>query len=106
MWVAGYRPGAEQALAKPMTLDGQPLHPAKVRLLGQGEGRARLSVVIHEGKNRQIRRMCAQCGLTVVRLKRIREGGLALDRTLRPGQWRPLTETEQKQLVRETFLQE
>ena len=87
-------------------LDGQPLHPAKVRLLGQGEGRARLSVVIHEGKNRQIRRMCAQCGLTVVRLKRIREGGLALDRTLRPGQWRPLTETEQKQLVRETFLQE
>ena len=62
--------------------------------------------MIHEGKNRQIRRMCAQCGLTVVRLKRIREGGLALDRALRPGQWRPLTETEQKQLVRETFLQE
>ena len=106
VWVTGYRPGAEEALARPMTLDGQPLHPAKVRLLGQGEGRARLSVVIHEGKNRQIRRMCAQCGLTVVRLKRIREGGLALDRTLRPGQWRPLTETEQKQLVRETFLQE
>lgn len=106
VWVTGYRPGAEQALARPMTLDGQPLHPAKVRLLGQGEGRARLSVVIHEGKNRQIRRMCAQCGLTVVRLKRIREGGLALDRALRPGQWRPLTETEQKQLVRETFLQE
>ena len=85
---------------------GRPLCPAKVRLLGQGEGKARLSVVIHEGKNRQIRRMCAQCGLAVVRLKRIREGGLALDRTLRPGQWRPLTETEQKQLVRETFLQE
>ena len=106
VWVTGYRPGAEQALARPMTLDGQPLHPAKVRLLGQGEGRARLSVVIHEGKNRQIRRMCGQCGLTVVRLKRIREGGLALDRALRPGQWRPLTETEQKQLVRETFLQE
>lgn len=106
VWVTGYRPGAEQALARPMTLDGQPLCPAKVRLLGQGEGKARLSVVIHEGKNRQIRRMCAQCGLAVVRLKRIREGGLALDRTLRPGQWRPLTETEQKQLVRETFLQE
>lgn len=106
VWVTGYRPGAEQALARPMTLDGQPLCPAKVRLLGQGEGKARLSVVIHEGKNRQIRRMCAQCGLAVVRLKRIREGGLALDRTLRPGQWRPLTETEQRQLVRETFLQE
>ena len=64
-------------------------------------------MVIHEGKNRQIRRMCAQCGLTVVSSSsRIREGGLALDRALRPGQWRPLTETEQRQLVRETFLQE
>ena len=106
VWVTGFRPGAEGALARPMTLDGQPLRPAKVRLVRQGAGRALLSVVIHEGKNRQIRRMCAQCGLAVTRLKRVREGSLRLDRALAPGQWRPLTEGEVSRLRRETFLQE
>ena len=38
--------------------------------------------------------MCAQAGLRVLRLKRVREGALALDRSLKPGQWRPLTEAE------------
>ena len=37
-----------------------------------------LAVTIHEGKNRQVRRMCAQCGLTVKRLRRVREGALEL----------------------------
>ena len=45
--------------------------------------------------------MCAQAGLTVLRLKRIREGELFLDRTLRPGQWRPLTQAELLLLTRE-----
>lgn len=53
-----------------------------------------MSVVIHQGKNRQVRRMCAQAGLNVLRLKRIREGALHLDRTLAPGTWRRLTEQE------------
>ena len=106
VWVTGVHPGAEEALGQPMTLDGQPLRPAKVRLVRQKAGRALLSVVIHEGKNRQIRRMCAQCGLAVTRLKRVREGSLHLDRTLAPGQWRPLTEGELSRLRRETFLQE
>lgn len=106
VWVTGFHPGAEEALGQPMTLDGQPLRPAKVRLVRQKAGRALLSVVIHEGKNRQIRRMCARCGLAVTRLKRVREGSLHLDRTLAPGQWRPLTEGELSRLRRETFLQE
>ena len=72
----------------------------------EGGGRACLSVVIHEGKNRQVRRMCAQAGLAVLRLKRIREGRLLLDRDLRPGQWRPLTQAEVKVLREESFLQE
>ena len=55
-------------------------------------------MTIREGKNRQIRRMCALCGLEVRRLKRIREGALRLDRSLRPGQWRPLTGEERRQL--------
>ena len=65
-------------------------YAARVEELGPGL----LSVVIHEGRNRQVRRMCALAGLEVTRLKRIREGDLWLDRSLKPGQWRPLTAEE------------
>ena len=99
VWVTGFRPGVMEELRRPMTLDGQPLAPAKVRPAGEtAADRALLAVVIHEGKNRQIRRMCAQCGLTVTRLKRVREGEVTLDRRLRPGQWRPLTPAERAKL--------
>ena len=77
-----------------MTLDGQALRPAQVKVLRREGERTVLSVTIHEGKNRQVRRMCAFCGMTVRRLKRIREGKLYLDKTLRPGQWRNLTQEE------------
>ena len=80
-------------LRSPMTLDGQRLHPAKVEVKsGQGEEWT-LSVTIHEGKNRQVRRMCAAAGLAVVRLQRIREGKLTLGR-LPVGKWRYLTAEE------------
>lgn len=106
VWVTGYRPGVMEELRRPMTLDGQLLAPAKVRLAGEpAADKALLAVVIHEGKNRQIRRMCAQCGLVVTRLKRVREGGLTLDRQLRPGQWRSLTAGELSTLGEESFLQ-
>ena len=106
VWVTGYRPGVMEELRRPMTLDGQPLAPAKVRLAGEPAGdKALLAVVIHEGKNRQIRRMCARCGLAVTRLKRVREGEVTLDRRLRPGQWRPLTPAERAKLGAESFLQ-
>jgi len=74
--------------------DGTPIAPARVRFVKQGEESAVLSVVIHQGLNRQVRRMCAQAGLTVHRLKRVREGSLPLDRTLKPGEWRNLTPQE------------
>ena len=48
---------------------------------GPAEEVTQLSVAIRQGKNRQVRRMCAQAGLKVLRLKRVREGGLCLDRT-------------------------
>ena len=54
---------------------------------------AELAVTIHEGKNRQIRRMCAACGLTVQRLQRVREHTLELG-DLPVGAWRYLTEAE------------
>lgn len=106
VWVSGYRSGAEERLSGPMTLDSQPLQRAKVFLERAGEGEALLTVTIREGKNRQIRRMCAQCGLTVRRLKRVREGSLHLDPTLKPGQWRPLTRQERQALEKTLFLQE
>lgn len=107
VWVAGFHSEAVQALSQPMTLDGQTLRPAKVRLVRQAEGgRALLSVTIREGKNRQVRRMCAAQGLTVRRLKRVREGGLCLDRNLAPGKWRRLSAQELRELTGENVLQE
>lgn len=99
VWVTGCTPEGLDRLAQPMILDGQPLRPAGVKTLRREGERTVLSVVIHEGKNRQVRRMCAACGMTVRRLKRVREGRLTLDRTLRPGQWRPLTAAELDNLL-------
>ena len=94
VWVTGDVDRALPILAGPMELDGEPLIPARVRR-GRTSGEVtQLSVVIRQGKNRQVRRMCALAGLEVTRLKRIREGELWLDRSLKPGQWRPLTAEE------------
>ena len=73
----------------PMELDGVALAPAKVDRLGPNL----LSFQIHEGKNRQIRRMCQQVGLTVKALRRVREGQVQLG-GLKLGKWRYLTDEE------------
>lgn len=100
VWVAGDVDRALPILTAPMELDGEPIAPAQVWAGRRSEGVTQLSVVIHQGKNRQVRRMCAQAGLEVRRLKRVREGRVWLDRALRPGQWRPLT-GEELRLLRE-----
>lgn len=83
------------ALGQPMKIDGYEIAPATVFILSQqDEHTARLSMTIHEGRNRQIRKMCEQVGLDVRRLKRLAVGGLELDRNLAPGKWRELTEEE------------
>ena len=65
---------------------------------GEGSGStAALEITIHEGRNRQIRRMAQAAGLTVTRLKRVAEGPLSLG-DLKPGEWRLLTETELAEL--------
>jgi len=94
VWVVGDVKKGLPILSGPMELDGDRLAPAQVRRGRTSGGVTQLSVTIHQGKNRQVRRMCAQAGLTVLRLKRIREGKLPLDRSLQPGQWRMLTEGE------------
>lgn len=67
--------------------------PAGVSQLSPGL----LRIVIHEGRNRQVRRMCAAVGHPVLRLVRVRIGPLA-DRALKPGEWRPLSHEELTQL--------
>ena len=94
VWVTGDVETALPILSGPMELDGEPLAPAKVTRGRESGGVTQLSITIYQGKNRQVRRMCAQAGLEVTRLKRIREGQVSLDRKLKPGQWRPLTAQE------------
>ena len=92
--VAGALEGAVERLKGIRELDGgEAIRPAQVRLVRAGDGQALLEITIHEGKNRQIRRMCRQAGLRVLRLQRIREHTLTLGR-LRPGSWRYLTDEE------------
>lgn len=91
--VAGEIRGCDKSLAAMTALDGEPIRRAQVRVLRQGRDIALLSITIHEGKNRQIRRMCAACGLHVKRLQRVREHTLTLG-DLPPGAWRDLTEQE------------
>ena len=86
-------PGALRRLRHGVALDDGVTAPARVSLV---EPRA-LRIAIHEGRNRQVRRMCAAVGHPVTRLVRTRIGPLA-DRGLRPGQWRPLTMAEVRAL--------
>ena len=82
-----------QVLQGPMSLDGRPLSPVQVEEVSRERGSVLLRFVIHEGRNRQIRRMCQQAGVRVLRLKRVREGTLQLG-DLKPGQWRMLKKEE------------
>lgn len=97
--VRGYSEGALQRLRMRVTLDGYTIRTPEVRLLRQSENAitALLEVTIHEGRNRQVRRMCAMAGLTVVRLTRVAEGRLQLG-SLGAGAWRYLTPQEVAEL--------
>ena len=89
----GVANGALRALREGVELDDGPTAPAEV---GQPEP-GLLRIVIHEGRNRQVRRMCEAVGHPVLRLTRTRIGPLR-DTTLRPGQWRELTIDEVRRL--------
>ena len=93
VWVTGFHPGAEAKLRRPIELDGYLIRRPEVKLLRSEGTRARFQVTIHEGRNRQVRRMCEAAGLAVTRLRRIREGDLSLG-DLPAGKWRYLTPEE------------
>jgi 23S rRNA pseudouridine2605 synthase len=88
------RPAAIRALRRGVPLDDGPTAPARVSLIAPDV----LRITIHEGRNRQVRRMCDAVGHPVQRLVRTRIGPLA-DRRLPPGHWRPLTAREVRALA-------
>ena len=84
-------------LEEPMEMgQGYAMRPARVVILEQDSESAKLRLTIHEGRNRQIRKMCEQCGLEVRRLKRVAVGELPLDPALKAGAWRELTPEEDR----------
>ncbi len=82
-------PAAVSVLAEGVELEDGMTAPARARRLG----RARVELVLHEGRNRQVRRMCEAVGHPVLRLRRTGYAGLDV-RGLEVGAWRPLTREE------------
>ena len=87
-------PRAMRTLRDGVELDDGVTSPAKVSQPEPGL----LRITIHEGRNRQVRRMCETVGHPVQRLVRVRIGPIS-DRRLRPGEWRPLDPGEVRQLI-------
>ena len=79
-------------------LDGVKTAPAIVHVLHKEQGRVVMEMILHEGKNREIRRMCEALGLEVARLRRTQIGGVKMG-MLKQGDWRDLTEKEVKNLL-------
>ncbi len=89
VWVRGDVDQALPVLSASVWSDGEELTADQVERTGPQT----LTVVIHQGKNRQVRRMCAAAGLKVERLQRVREGKVRLG-GLKLGKWRPLSVME------------
>ena len=91
--VSCYTEEGFQRLHAPVTLDGYRIKPPKLRLRKVNGAKAEFEIIIHEGRNRQIRRMCQIAGMRVDRLKRVKEGSLELG-DLPAGKWRYLSREE------------
>lgn len=86
------------ALTTGIEIDGRMTLPSEVRVLEKKEGRVVLEIIIYEGRNRQIRKMCDTLGLEVARLKRTQIGSVKLG-MLKQGDWRNLTDEEVHKLM-------
>lgn len=98
VWVRDFAPEKLDRLKEPVVLDGYAIRRPRVRVINRAGDKACLEIIIHEGRNRQIRRMCDLAGMQVTRLQRIREGNLCLG-NLPLGKWRYLTQDEISALV-------
>ena len=86
------------AMEAGMEIDGYKTAPAQVRVIQKQEGRTVLEIVLREGRNRQIRKMCEKFGIEVARLKRTAVGQVKMG-MLQPGKWRDLTPEEVRKLT-------
>ena len=86
------------ALTTGILIDGRMTMPSEVRVISREEGRVVLEIIIYEGRNRQIRKMCETLGLEVARLKRTQIGSVKLG-MLKQGDWRNLTDEEVHKLL-------
>ncbi len=86
------------AFSEGIELDGKKTMPVETRVITKEEGRVVLELILHEGRNRQIRRMCEALELEVARLKRTAFGPVKLG-MLQQGKWRELDEQEVKKLL-------
>jgi 23S rRNA pseudouridine2605 synthase len=93
VWVTGFHEAATALLSRAITLDGYQIRKPEVKLLWSDGKKAKYLVTIHEGRNRQVRRMCEAAGMITTRLRRVAEGSIALG-DLPLGKWRYLTEKE------------
>lgn len=100
-WIAGKCSDESiSVLTSPLIIDGYKIAPAKVSVIEENDDYTVLSISIHEGRNRQIRKMCEIAGLKLTRLMRISEGPVKLG-DLAPGKWRHLTSEEIRLLTTE-----
>ncbi len=81
-----------------IVIDGQKTLPCDADVIQKEENRTVLRIVLYEGRNREIRKMCEALGLTVIRLKRTECAGIKLG-MLPQGRWRELTEKEVRKLM-------
>jgi 23S rRNA pseudouridine2605 synthase len=84
-------------LEKGIDIGGYVTAPASVRVIDKTKKRSVVEISIHEGKNRQVRRMFESIGHPVLKLKRTAIGGITVG-TLEEGKWRYLTKTEVEDL--------
>ncbi len=85
-------------LSEGLMIDGQMTLPADVNLITKEENRNVMQITLYEGRNRQIRKMCEELGLEVIRLKRTSVGNVKLG-MLKPGDWRDLSDDELRSLM-------
>lgn len=85
--------GDAAAFSRGLAIEDYVTAPAVLKVVGEAKGNSIVEITIHEGKNRQVRKMCASIGHEVIRLKRIKIGEIGLG-GLRAGQWRYLEKKE------------
>ena len=88
-------------LTSSLMIDGRKTMPAEVRVVTAQPDKSVLEIVLYEGRNRQIRRLCEEAGLETLRLKRLSIGQISLGK-LKPGEYRELSATEVSALKRES----